>query len=63
MKLFNSLDLVSVADLLDEEYKFFVPAYQRGYRWTADQAEQLIDDLLEFYAFHYSAFGCKNEKG
>lgn len=56
MKLFNSLDLVSVADLLDEEYKFFVPAYQRGYRWTADQAEQLIDDLLEFYAFHYSAF-------
>lgn len=54
MKQFNSLDLVSVTDLLNEEYKFFVPAYQRGYRWTADQAEQLIDDLLEFYTFHYS---------
>ena len=28
--------------------RFYVPAYQRGYRWSAEQVEQLIDDLIEF---------------
>lgn len=55
MRQFDSLDLVPIADLLNEDFKFFVPAYQRGYRWSADQVEQLIDDLMEFYTFHYDA--------
>ena len=52
MQEYNSLDLVPVGKLLhtDEEkrLKFYVPAYQRGYRWGAEQVEQLIDDLEEF---------------
>ncbi len=49
---FNSLDLVPIGKLLrnDQEnwLRFYVPAYQRGYRWSAEQVEQLIDDLEEF---------------
>lgn len=28
--------------------RYFIPAYQRGYRWTAIQVTQLLDDLHEF---------------
>lgn len=49
---FNSLDLVPIGKLLCNDQsqwlKFYVPAYQRGYRWNAEQVEQLIDDLEEF---------------
>lgn len=27
--------------------KFFIPAYQRGYRWTPDEVRKLLDDLSE----------------
>ena len=49
---YNSLDLIPVGMLLHQEQsewlRFYVPAYQRGYRWSAEQVEQLIDDLIEF---------------
>ena len=35
-----------ISDILN--YKFFVPSYQRGYRWTAVEVTALLDDLLEF---------------
>jgi hypothetical protein len=41
-----TLQLRSIFDLLTE--KFFVPSYQRGYRWTARQVEALLDDLAAF---------------
>ena len=28
--------------------KFFIPSYQRGYRWTDLQIENLLNDILEF---------------
>ena len=40
------LRLRSVFDLLNE--RFFVPSYQRGYRWTPRQVEALLDDLEAF---------------
>ena len=49
---YNSLDLIPVGKFLhknqSEWLRFYVPAYQRGYRWSAEQVEQLIDDLIEF---------------
>ena len=33
-------------DLLGE--KFFIPAYQRGYRWTPRQVTDLLEDILTF---------------
>ena len=38
--------LKSIHELLPET--FFVPSYQRGYRWKPQQARQLLDDLWEF---------------
>ena len=28
--------------------RYFIPAYQRGYRWTTIQVSQLLDDIREF---------------
>ena len=28
---------------------FFVPGYQRGYRWGRQEVEALLNDLWEFY--------------
>lgn len=44
--------LKNVFDLrLDESgqaTRFFIPAYQRGYRWNATQVTQLLEDIREF---------------
>ena len=42
------LALVSIKKILEKQLKFFVPAYQRGYRWRPDEIEVLIDDLERF---------------
>src|SRR5574337_1541958 len=42
----NELELRSVDQLLNES--FFVPAYQRGYRWTSRQVMELLDDVFAF---------------
>ena len=31
-----------------KEYRFFVPAYQRGYRWTGHEVRALLNDVEEF---------------
>lgn len=43
----NGIDLKSINDLL--EYDFFIPSYQRGYRWTTKEVEDLLNDLWDFY--------------
>jgi len=40
------LDIVPIHKLLDE--KFYIPFYQRGYRWTERQVLDLLEDILEF---------------
>lgn len=42
------LSLYSINKVLKKNYEFFVPAYQRGYRWRPDEIKQLIDDLNRF---------------
>lgn len=42
----NTLFLKSVNELFD--YSFFIPSYQRGYRWTTTQVAQLLDDIWQF---------------
>ena len=42
----NALMLKPINDLLDKE--FYIPAYQRGYRWTKRQVTDLLDDIKEF---------------
>lgn len=36
----------TIGELLEK--KFFIPSYQRGYRWTERQVEDLLDDIWDF---------------
>lgn len=43
----NKIDQIAIGDILDGRY-FYIPAYQRGYRWTEKQVGDLLRDLLCF---------------
>ena len=43
-----SLSSKSIRDLMNLESPFFIPIYQRGYRWTDIQVTELLEDLKEF---------------
>lgn len=42
----NKIELRSVNELLG--MRFFIPSYQRGYRWTEQQVKDLLNDVKEF---------------
>jgi len=48
----DSLCLKTIYDLRvdgsDDPFRYYIPAYQRGYRWTPTQVTQLLDDIREF---------------
>lgn len=46
----------TVYELLGE--KFYIPAYQRGYRWSPLQVEELLDDVWEFCQRKIDGFYC-----
>ncbi len=39
----ENFDLISVKNLLDK--RFFIPSYQRGYRWGKKQVDDLLNDI------------------
>lgn len=46
----NSVDTKTIGSLLDAKNKnyFYIPSYQRGYRWTHKQVDDLLNDLYSF---------------
>ena len=42
----NLLELRTVSEL--NQYSFFVPSYQRGYKWTKKEVIDLLNDINEF---------------
>ncbi|WP_347053502.1 DUF262 domain-containing protein [Flavobacterium olei] len=42
----NILELKTVNEL--QEYNFYIPSYQRGYRWTTKEVLELLDDISNF---------------
>ncbi len=42
----NALELKSIVEL--RGMAFYIPAYQRGYRWTQRQVKDLLNDIFEF---------------
>jgi hypothetical protein len=42
----NQISLKCIHDLL--ELQFVIPDYQRGYRWSPQQVEELLEDIWEF---------------
>ena len=45
----HKLVLKSIKEIFNQnEFYFFIPDYQRGYRWGTLQVKQLLDDILTF---------------
>jgi uncharacterized protein with ParB-like and HNH nuclease domain len=42
----NKLELKTVSEL--NQFSFFVPSYQRGYKWTPKEVIELLNDINEF---------------
>lgn len=42
----NSIELKTLNEL--SQYSFYIPAYQRGYRWTEQEVRDLLNDVNEF---------------
>lgn len=40
--------LIGELTLPKNNYRFFIPSYQRGYRWGKDEVLALLNDILEF---------------
>lgn len=43
----NKLDTVTVFDLMNNH--FYIPDYQRGYRWTEIEVTKLLEDLEDYF--------------
>ena len=58
----SSICLKPINDLLTDEQgqptRFWIPAYQRGYRWAPLQVTQLLDDIWEFTQGSEGEFYC-----
>ena len=44
----KNISLKSIVDFKNDNIHFFIPSYQRGYRWKSRQVSQLIDDIDSF---------------
>jgi uncharacterized protein with ParB-like and HNH nuclease domain len=42
----NNLELKTINEL--NQYHFFIPSYQRGYKWTANEVTDLLNDIHDF---------------
>ena len=54
----NSVELKSIGSLLNGKNYFYIPSYQRGYRWKGKQIEDLLGDLLSFKLAPKGNFYC-----
>ncbi|HOL83557.1 MAG TPA: DUF262 domain-containing protein [Caldisericia bacterium] len=52
----NKIELKSISEL--SGMKFFIPDYQRGYRWTEELVNDLLEDIDEFINENHSDFYC-----
>lgn len=52
----NKIELKSISEL--SGMNFFIPSYQRGYRWTKQQVKDLLDDIHEFINRDKEGFYC-----
>ncbi|HPT71873.1 MAG TPA: DUF262 domain-containing protein [Candidatus Cloacimonadota bacterium] len=52
----NKIELKPIRELLG--MNFFIPSYQRGYRWTKQQVKDLLEDIQEFIKKEKSGYYC-----
>lgn len=49
---------VGIGEICKQRLNFFVPAYQRGYRWRESQIMQLINDIIKYDEKHDGKYYC-----
>lgn len=54
----TTFELKSVAELLDGKHHFYIPSYQRGYRWESKQVLDLLEDLAKYAREGYDNLYC-----
>ena len=42
----NTLELKTINEL--QQFSFYIPSYQRGYRWSTNEVKDLLNDISEF---------------
>ena len=52
----GEVPLKNVSELLGKHY--YIPNYQRGYRWGKDEVSKLLDDIWDFASHRKSEFYC-----
>jgi len=52
----NKIELKSISEL--NGMNFFIPDYQRGYRWTNQQVKDLLNDIQDFIKTNKDSFYC-----
>lgn len=52
----NKIEPKSISELLG--MNFFIPSYQRGYRWKQQQVKDLLEDIHEFIVNKHEGFYC-----
>ncbi len=57
----NTIEIKTLMQLKDKQSKemqFFIPSYQRGYRWTTQEVHDLLSDLLDFDSQNHTQSYC-----
>lgn len=42
----NILELKTISEL--NQYSFYIPSYQRGYKWTSKEVNDILNDINDF---------------
>jgi uncharacterized protein with ParB-like and HNH nuclease domain len=53
----TTIKLKTVSEL--SQFSFFIPSYQRGYRWTKLEVEDLLNDINDFKPKEINEMGDK----
>lgn len=43
----NHIDRIKLEEIINPQYTFYIPSYQRGYRWDSKQVTELLSDIDE----------------
>lgn len=54
----SNIGTISIQEILDKKYQFFIPSYQRGYRWTEQQVKDLLEDINSYDKSKDGKFYC-----
>lgn len=51
----SKVELRTIAAIAENNVRFYIDAFQRGYRWTASEVKDLLDDIHEFSQSDYKS--------